>query len=132
MSNDETEFDKLLKEAREWDARDRARHKAFEMQDDAAGDSFASRPRAPVATIGELEKKDAMDLRAGREPSGIEAPSRPSTAIKSVLKTAVSQAKARQANARQGTERTRAKGGGWGWIVWALVIAYFVFTRYLN
>jgi hypothetical protein len=129
MSNDETEFDKLLKDAREWDARDRSRHKGFDMQDEGAGEPFASRPRAPVVTIEELEKKEAADLHAGREPPRIETPAKAATAIKAVLKTAVSQAKAEQAKAR---ERARPKGGGWGWIVWALVIAYFVFKHYLR
>jgi hypothetical protein len=130
MSDDETEFDKLLREAREWDARDRSRHKAFDMDEDAA-DSFAARPRAPVV-LDEQAKKGATDPGAGREPPRMEAPAKAASTIQAALKTAVSQAKAERAKARQATGRARPKGGGWGWIVWALVIAYFIFKRYLH
>lgn len=124
MASDETEFDKLLKEAREWDARDRLRHKPL-IRDEGDAEPFATASRAPVVTIAELEKK-TVDLNAGRQAPRMEAP-KIGPSIKIALKTAVKQAKAQQA-----TERAKTKSGGWGWIIWALVIGYFVLKRYLH
>lgn len=125
MANDDTEFDKLLKEAREWDARDRARHKSL-MKDDDAADSFVAPSRAPTVTIAELGKKAAVDLNAGRQAPRMETP-KPAPSFKVALKTVVKQAKAQQA-----TERAKPKASGWGWIIWALIIGYFVLKRFVH
>ena len=125
MANDDSDFEKLLKEAREWDARDRARHQSL-MKDDSGADSFAIPSRAPTVTIDELEKKAAVDLNAGRQRPMMETP-KPAASIKVALKTAVKQAKAQQT-----MERAKPKGSGFGWIIWALIIGYFVFKRFLH
>lgn len=66
MAHDETEFDKLLKETREWEARDRARHKGLGMNEDARPDGFAPASRAPSIATGELGKKAAVKQAQGQ------------------------------------------------------------------
>ena len=49
MAQDETEFDKLLKETREWEARDRARHGSSAMREDEPVPVAPGRTRMPAA-----------------------------------------------------------------------------------
>ncbi|HXS52389.1 MAG TPA: hypothetical protein VN782_07650 [Usitatibacter sp.] len=104
MAQDETEFDRLLKETREWEARDRARHPASAMKDEGDGDSFRPASRAPTVTTGELEKKTTADLNLKPPPKA-------------------------QAAQPQAT-RVRKKGG-WGWI-WVLILLYFLFRHFVR
>ena len=131
MAHDETEFDKLLKEAREWDARDRARHKSFGMQEGGAEPAFQAASRAPTVTLGELGRNATPNLEASREPPS-NAPAakpalaaKPAPALKLAIKTAVKQAQA------QAAAQPRKSKAGWGWIVW-LVVLYFVFKHFLR
>jgi len=124
MTHDDTDFDRLLKETREWEARDRARHKSIGMKDGDGAEPFPAGPRAPTVTVEELERKTAADLKPIREPPpGAETP-KPATAIKIALRAV------KQAQAHRPADRARSKGG-WGWI-WALILLYFIikhFTR---
>jgi len=123
MAHDETEFDKLLKETREWEARDRARHKSSGMKDEGGAEPFPAPSRAPTVTIEELEKRTAVDLgRKPEPPPKVEMP-KPAAAIKVALKTAMKQAQAQQA-----ADRTRKKGG-WGWI-WVVILLYFIIKHF--
>ncbi len=146
MASDETEFDKLLREAREWDARDRARHPPFGMKEDGDADSFPraspSPPSAPTVTIEELRKKIAIDVKPKTEAAKIEAPDvgpaprmgalpsidapKAAAAIKGAIQDAM-----KQAQAQRTTVREKKKGGGWGWI-WILVVLYFFFKTFLR
>lgn len=135
MAHDETEFDKLLKEAREWDARDRARHKSSVMEEDGAAEPFPPASRAPMVTIEELAKKTAADLGPKREPPKVETPTvetpKPTVAIRAALGTVVKQAQAqRVADRAKAADRAKRKGG-WGWI-WVLILLYFVFKRFVR
>jgi hypothetical protein len=137
MAQDETEFDRLLRETREWEARDRARHPAFGMKDDAGGDAFPPASRVPTATIGELEKKAAADVASKPPPKAQAASSQAPNAAAphsgdvtwGDLKAAMKQARA-QAKAQSQTTRVRRKGG-WGW-VWVLILLYFLFRHFVR
>jgi len=112
MAQDETEFDKLLREAREWEARDRARHPPFGMEDHAGDEP--SMPQAPKARVP--------------KPATPQAP-KPAEATWGTLKAAMKQA---QAQARSQTQATRArKKGNWGW-VWVPILLYFVFRHFVR
>ncbi len=143
MAQDETEFDKLLKETREWEARDRARHKSSMMEDGAEA-SFPAASRAPMVTIEELEKKTAVGLEPTRDAQAqakaqaqarvqtpkVEVP-RAAATIKAAIETAMKQAQVLRTTDR-GKAAPRAKGkGGWSWIWW-LVALYFIFRHYLR
>ena len=105
MAQDETEFDKLLKEAREWDARDRARHKSFDI---AQG---AEAPRAP-------------------QPAPAATP-KPAEATWGAMKAAMRQAKAQsRAQARSQPTGARRKSA-WGWI-WLAIVLYFVLKHFVR
>jgi predicted Zn-dependent protease len=141
MAHDETDFDKLLREAREWDARDRARHKSSAMTDGGAAEPFPAASRGPTVSIGELEKKTAMDLGPKREATPkaerpkvemlrAETP-KPVAAIKTAFETVMKQAQAQRAADRaKAADRARRKGG-WGWI-WLLIALYFVFKHFVR
>ena len=138
MASDETEFDKLLREAREWEARDRARHPPFGMKEDGDADPFPrpSPSPAPTATIEELRKKIAIDVKPKMEapdigpapkmgalPS-IDAP-KAAAAIKGAIQDAMKQAQSQRTTVRE------KKKGGWGWI-WILIVLYFFFKAFLR
>ena len=137
MPQDETEFDKLLKETREWEARDRARHKAFAMKDDGDAEPFAAASRAPAVTVDDLRKKVAADLQPPMRETApkaqaarVEMP-KPATAIKAALETVVKQAQTQRAADRaKAAERTKGKGA-WGWI-WVVVLLYFIFKHFVR
>jgi hypothetical protein len=125
MAHDETDFDQLLKEAREWDARDRQRHKAM-MQDDAVAQAFptaASPP--PTVSIGELQKKATADLGTARRPDVKMHAVQAAKAFRDVLQTA-----AKRPREPAKAERAKRKGG-WGWIIY-LIAAYFFFKHFLR
>jgi len=125
MARDETDFDKLLKETREWEARDRDRRKSFGMKDDEAMEPPSVASRAPTVTVEELRRRTRPDLepKAGPGPA-MQAPN-PAAAIQAALKTGI-----RQAQAQRTTERARRKRG-WGWI-WLLIALYFVFKHFVR
>lgn len=127
MASDETEFDKLLREAREWEARDRARHPPFGMREDGDADSFSrtSPSPPPTVTIEELRQKGAIGAkpRMGALP-GIDAP-KAAAAIKGAIHDAMKQAQAQRTTVRE------KKKGGWGWI-WIVIVLYFVFKTFLR
>ena len=123
MAQDETEFDKLLKETREWEARDRERHKHSGMNGDAERDGFAPASRAPSVTTGEFGK-NATDVGPSREPPRMLETPKPAGAIR-ILKAAV-----KQAQAQPETTRARRKGG-WGWI-WVVILMYFLFRHFVR
>jgi len=127
MAQDESDFEKLLQEAREWDARDRARHKSL-MSDRNGADPFPTASRAPTVTVEELGKKAATDFdRKRAPPPRAEAPRaeapRPAASIKVALKTAVKQAQAQSAAGRA------ARKGNWGWI-WIAILLYFIIKHF--
>lgn len=118
MSSNESDFDKLLKEAREWDARDRARHKSFDMEGDGDARPSMAGSRAPVVTIEELAKRVDADVQPSRALSAPKtAPQKRAQAVTNALNAAMKQKQA-QAHAERG------KRGGWGWM-WLLVFLYF-------
>ena len=129
MASDETEFDKLLREAREWEARDRARHPPFGMKEEGDGDPFprpspspsppSSSSPAPTVTIEELRKKVAMGVKPR-----IDAP-KAAAAIKGAIQDAMKQGQAQRTTVRE------KKKGGWGWI-WILIVLYFFFKAFLR
>ena len=57
MAQDETEFDKLLKETREWEARDRARHGSSAMSEDEPAPGVPAPPRTPTKTAMPISMK---------------------------------------------------------------------------
>ena len=148
MASDETEFDKLLRETREWEARERARHPPFGMKEDGDADPFPrpspspSPSPAPTVTIEELRKKIAIDVKPRVEAPKIEPPDvgpapkmgalpridapKAAAAIKGAIQDAV-----KQAQAQRTTVREKKKGGGWGWI-WILIVLYFFFKTFLR
>ena len=127
MASDETEFDKLLRETREWEARERARHPPFGMKEDGDADPFPrpspspspSPSPAPTVTIEELRKKVAMGVKPR-----IDAP-KAAAAIKGAMQDAVKQAQAQRTTVRE------KKKGGWGWI-WILIVLYILFKTFLR
>jgi hypothetical protein len=125
MAHDETDFDQLLKEAREWDARDRQRHKAM-MQDDGAGQALptaASPP--PTVSIQELQKTVAADPGTATRPDVKMHAAQAAKAFRDVLETA-----AKRPREQAKAERAKRKGG-WGWIIY-LIAAYFLFKHFLR
>ena len=124
MARDETEFDRLLNEAREWEARDRARHRSFGMKEDGAAQPFPAASRAPAVT-GEGPGRKAAPGRApklGPTP-GMEPRTPPK--IMSVLETAMKEMQAQAA-----ANRAKRKGR-WGWI-WVPILLYFVFRHFVR
>ncbi|HEX3097558.1 MAG TPA: hypothetical protein VHQ02_07560 [Usitatibacter sp.] len=57
MSQDETEFDKLLKETREWEARDRARHGPSAMSENDAAPVVPGPTRTPAKAAEPISMK---------------------------------------------------------------------------
>jgi len=138
MAQDETEFDKLLKEAREWEARDRARHKPFAMKEDGDARPFPPASRAPAVTVEELEKKTAADLQPPKReaPPKAQAPrvemQKPAAAIKAAFETVVKQAQAQRAADRAKAPERAKRKGGWGSLIWVLILLYFIFKHFLH
>jgi hypothetical protein len=123
MGSDESDFDKLLKEAREWEARDRARHRSFAVEGDGEARPPAAGPQAP-RSAAEAHAKGA-DAMPGRGAFMKPAPRERVQTITEALRAAMARTQAQaQANPRK-------RGGGWGWI-WVLVVLYFLFRRYLH
>ena len=118
MANDETEFDKLLRETREWEARDRARHQSRAMEDDSAPRPRGPASPRPTVTVEELRGKAAKSLAAEKMTSA-------GPAIKMALKSALKNADAQQRAAKG------SKGSAWGWI-WAILILFFIVRHFIH
>ncbi len=124
MAKDETDFDRLLKEAREWEARDRARHKPFGMDEEVDSPPSPAASSAPEVTIEELRKKARANARNAPPAATLETPTSPKevmTALKAAMK---------QRQSVRVAQRTKGKGG-WGWI-WLLIILFFVVKHFMR
>lgn len=117
MANDETEFDKLLRETREWEARDRARHQSRSMEDHSSPTSRAPASPRPTVTVEELRGRTIKSIAAERTAAA-------GPAIKMVLKSALKNADAQRA-------AKGAKGSAWGWI-WAILILFFIVRHFIH
>ena len=130
MAHDETDFDQLLKETREWEARDRQRHKSFGMKEDDGTEAFPAAPaRAPTVTLEELHKKVAADLGKAPQPAAKMQAIKAAKAFRIALETAAKRPRESQPPAK--AERAKRKGGGWGWIIY-LIAAYFFYKHFLR
>jgi hypothetical protein len=126
MDQDETEFDKLLRETREWEARDRQRHKSVAMADDRPSEfPRPSPPKAPSVTVEDILGRSTKPVSSPKPAST--PPATPAGVTMSDFKAAFKAAA--KATEAQRTAGRRGKASPWGWI-WAILILFFLIRHF--